>query len=83
MIYMGISAQGVVSSAKTPFLKINKCGWRDAKQRICKNNSNANNENPQIEQFSFENDKELYDFYENFFNTIGGDNNGGEAKTAN
>lgn len=41
------------------------------------------NENPQIEQFSFENDKELYDFYENFFNTIGGDNNGGEAKTAN
>ena len=34
------------------------------------------NENPKIEQYSFENDKELYYFYDNFFNILRGDNNG-------
>jgi len=33
---------------------------------VLKTSSNLN-ENPKIEQYSFENDKELYDFYYNFF----------------
>lgn len=42
---------------------------------ILETSSNLN-ENPKIEQFSFENDNRLYDFYYNFFNCL----KGGEDK---
>lgn len=47
---------------------------------VLESSSNLN-ENPKIEQYSFENSKELYDFYYDFFNLLkGADKNGQSNK---